>query len=164
MVRGAGGFRKVELRKVVITIPLMTTSWSIFWIYFGWVLEFLIVPPFVYVTALLVGASFATVWTARNTVMTHNRREYIALAGQFIFAPLLLEISIAGAAPWPNQPRTWAVRTASIIAWSCVLYGLAWIYKFRNGRALPIITFLWCQWIMAATWSVAGTSLSGDWP
>jgi hypothetical protein len=142
--------------------------WSNFKVFVTWSTEFLFTPPFVIVTAILIGTSILTRWLGRRRLKQNWTSWHWLVFLQFLGFPTLVAIAVLGrvdAIPWPRQqPHMWAVWTSELVFWGCMAFGALCIWKMKHLGALAVVLFLWCQWLMQGAGFITSSALSGVWP
>jgi hypothetical protein len=145
------------------------TEWSTVVLYAEWALEFLIYPPFLFITAgLIVGLVVATGAAFRSDrKLLQEKLPSLAVGGLsvFLFIPLLLWIAAEGAAE--TGPFRHPNDTGLIIANALTLISLAVaayvVFRCKGVRWVALFEILILQWLLMGAGLIAGMALSGDW-
>ena len=146
----------------------MRQFFSDFRLFSEWATEFLMIPPFVFVTAGLFVALCLALWFSRSRLRSSWKPSYAVVLLQFVGFPILIAVAVLGrveAIPWPRQqPHTWAIWASEITFWGTMLFGTICIWRMKPLRGIAICIFLVCQWLMQGAGMIAGSALSGVWP
>lgn len=145
------------------------TRWSTVALYAEWTLEFLIYPPFVFVTAGLLVAVVMTTTRAfkrdRSLLYARVPSLFLGTLSVFLFAPLLLWIAAMGAVDTrppvtPNEKMLWV---AGGLRWLSVALSAYVVFRCKGVRGLALSIILLCQWTLEFVGLMAAMALSGTW-
>lgn len=137
-----------------------------FWRYVIDTVQFLIVPPYVAVTIiLLAGVAISLVF---DRAIGHNvtKSTYWIAFAQFLCLPATLAIAATGpvdrlAVPYhPNQLGLWASNILFVVS---LCLGAYWIWKMKSHRWFTTSVVLVQLWLLVVAGFVAGMALTGDW-
>ena len=143
--------------------------WSTIAQYTKWTLEFLIYPPFVFVTAgLLVAIAIATMIAfKRDRELLRARIPFLLLGSfsVFLFAPLLLWLAAIGAVDTrppvtPNEKMLWIAGGSR---WLSVAVSAYVVFRCKGVRWLALSVVLLFQWTLEFVGLMVAMALSGTW-
>jgi len=142
-----------------------------YWTYTKWSLEFLIAPPFAFVTAgLALSLVLSLIFMARNEKLSLLRRPmlWLLVVLQFVCFPLTLVIAVAGRVPavaWPRQePHQWAIVSSNVIVVVSIVCGAVAVFKMKGQRWFVTSMALLQLWALQGAGVIAASSLTGVWP
>lgn len=142
-------------------------SWTGFWRYLQWSLEFLFVWPLWLATLALVanlGAALIRKWPFR-----HDRwsKTYWLAFASLLFIPATIATGVLGAidpgiVPRP-KPSTLAVWMSNGLLAASFVSGMYWVYRMKGLRWFALAVALLQLWILLGAGFITGMALSGDW-
>jgi len=143
--------------------------WSTVGTYAKWTLDFLIYPPFVFVTAgLLVAIAIAAMFAFKRDRELLRARIPSLLLGSFtvfLFAPSLLWLAALGAVDTrppvtPNEKMLWI---AGGLRWFSVAVSAYVFFGCKGVRWLALSVVLLFQWTLEFVGLMVAMALSGTW-
>ena len=142
--------------------------WYGFIRYLHWALEFLLVPPFIFVTVALGLAAAITIFLSWKSLRPNWKRWHWAIFLQFLAIPLVLTVAVFGTVPEPtplNQPPPRGSEICiEILSWGSLLFGVVCIWRMKGLRGMATVSLLCCQWILQGALLIASSATTGVWP
>jgi hypothetical protein len=140
-----------------------TTSWT----YTIWAFEFLIYPPFCFVTIAVVANLILSM--ARQRPLSHEcwKKTFWIAVLQFLFFPAAIIVGAVGRVDW-QQPHFPGPNHFGLVIEDCLLAGFSilgiyWIWKMAGVRWHAISVTLLQLWLLAGAQFIAAMSLTGTW-
>jgi hypothetical protein len=156
-----------EVQSEVMDRLLTSAFWQEFLKLSTWAVQFLLIPPFLFITFSLVSVCGILTWKSRRQVCENSTGLINGLAAQSVFFPCLITLAIFGAAETHPMlrytPFPQAIALDSFLRYSSLLVGVYWIYRMRGIRKLAISLVLIFQWILLGADFIAGMAITGDW-
>ena len=142
--------------------------WYGFIRYSQWALEFLLVPPFIFVTVALGLAAAITIFLSWKSLRPNWKRWHWTIFLQFLAIPLVLAVAVFGTVPVPasidHRPPRWAEICVEILSWGSLLFGVVCIWRMKGLRGMATVSLLCCQWILQGALLIASSATTGVWP
>jgi hypothetical protein len=145
----------------------MAHFWMAFWTYLRWSLEFLYVPPLVYVTVVLVLSLIASAIRQRPFNKPIWKQTYTIVILQFLFFPAVLTVAVLGRIDWQQPhfpgPNYWGLRAEDLFDLGSLILGVYWVWRMKGLRWFALSLTILQLWLLAAAGFIAAMSLSGTW-
>jgi hypothetical protein len=145
----------------------MLSFLSTFQTYFLWSVEFLVVPPYRYIT-LFVAINLAASIIKQRPFKRSNWVRTVRFPA-IVFLCFIATIAVAaGGYVSVNhisiaEPNHWGLRACHLLAFMSFGAGTYWIYRLKGLRWFAVsVTFLQL-WLLAGANFIAVMALTGDW-
>ena len=158
--------RFIFLSMSAFSLPSLLDFVRTFWRYSADTVQFLILPPYLVVTIILLGGVAVSLVFDRAIGHNVTKSTYWIAFAQFLCLPATLAIAATGsvdrfAAPYhPNQLGLWASNILFVVS---LCLGAYWIWKMKSHRWFATSVALVQLWSLVVAGFVAGMALTGDW-
>lgn len=139
---------------------------SEFWQLTLWSFDFLVYPPFCFVSIFLVinlAGSIVRQMPFRRHKWTRMMRLPLII---FLCFPATIAISVAGYLNPEGsftKPNNWGLQACNLLALIALFAGVYWTYGLKGMRWFAISVTLIQIWLLACANFVAGMALTGKW-
>jgi ABC-type dipeptide/oligopeptide/nickel transport system permease component len=130
--------------------------------YLLWSLQFLVYPPFCFITLAIAVDLLASVFIQKPFGQEIWKRKYSLAILQFACFPATLLVAAFGAVSGP-EPNNWGLRAVDALAFISLGVGIYWIGLMKGLRWYAISVVVLQVWLLAGANFVAGMALTGRW-
>jgi hypothetical protein len=144
----------------------MLSFLSEFWLLTLWSFDFLIYPPFCFVSIFLAINLAGSI--VRQMPFRHDKWIRMMRLPLIIFLcfPATIAIAVVGYVDPPSpfaKPNTWGLQACNLLALIALVAGIYWTYRLKGLRWLAISVTLIQMWFLACANFIAGMALTGKW-
>jgi hypothetical protein len=138
---------------------------NVFPIYSRWALQFLFLPPFLWVTlAIFVGIALAAIRTSRSgSVRGRPKNFYLSPLVLLAAIPVAMIIGAKGWILPTESPRPIATHCLQGLDLAIFLLAIYFVYRADGVRWLTASIALAVLWFYIAVSFFVGMSITGDW-